>query len=116
DALHADAILATVDDPAAHASRRSKVQVRIGAHDDGGVAAEFERDLLATGQCSTERAPSGSPACLRMSASKREVRGVCGAGLSRTVFPTASAGASLCRTRLSGKLNGVMASTGPIGK
>ncbi len=37
------------------------------------------------------------------------------AGLTTIGAPTASAGATLCATRFSGKLNGVMPSTGPIG-
>ena len=41
--------------------------------------------------------------------------GVCDAGLSTTGHPAAIAGASLCATRLSGKLNGLMAPTTPIG-
>ena len=46
---------------------------------------------------------------------RSDVSGVCGGGLSTTEQPHASAGASLCATRLSGKLNGAMASTGPAG-
>ena len=41
--------------------------------------------------------------------------GVLGAGLSTTGAPTAIAGATLWATRLSGKLNGLIASTGPLG-
>ena len=37
------------------------------------------------------------------------------AGFSTTAQPAASAGAILCATRLSGKLNGVIAPTTPIG-
>ena len=37
------------------------------------------------------------------------------AGLSTTAQPAASAGAILCATRLSGKLNGLIAPTTPIG-
>ena len=37
------------------------------------------------------------------------------AGLSTTLSPAARAGASLCIARLSGKLNGEIASTGPRG-
>ena len=37
------------------------------------------------------------------------------AGFTTIGAPTASAGATLCATRFSGKLNGVMPSTGPIG-
>jgi hypothetical protein len=37
------------------------------------------------------------------------------AGLRTMVFPAAIAGPSLCRGRLRGKLNGVIAAMGPIG-
>ena len=39
--------------------------------------------------------------------------GVALAGFTTMGAPTASAGATLCATRLRGKLNGVMPSTGP---
>ena len=41
--------------------------------------------------------------------------GVCDAGLSTTGHPAAIAGATLCDTRLRGKLNGLIAPTTPIG-
>ena len=41
--------------------------------------------------------------------------GVVEAGLSTTTLPPASAGATLCATRLSGKLNGEMAAITPRG-
>ena len=44
------------------------------------------------------------------------VSGVVEAGFSTTVFPTASAGPTLCATRFRGKLNGVMAETTPRGQ
>ena len=49
------------------------------------------------------------------SASRSDVSGVCGGGLSTIEHPQASAGAILWATRLSGKLNGAMAMTGPAG-
>ena len=42
--------------------------------------------------------------------------GPCDGGLSTIEQPAAIAGASLCAARLSGKLNGEIAATGPIGK
>ncbi len=41
--------------------------------------------------------------------------GVCDAGFSTTGHPAAIAGATLCATRLSGKLNGLIAPTTPMG-
>ena len=64
----------------------------------------------------TLSAPAGQPASATIFASLRAVIGVCEAGLSTTGQPAAIAGASLCDTRLSGKLNGLMAAIGPIGK
>ena len=49
------------------------------------------------------------------SARKSAESGVAAAGLSTTGQPAASAGAILCATRLSGKLNGEIAPTIPIG-
>ena len=51
--------------------------------------------------------------CVR--SSSRAESGVCVAGFRTTGHPAASAGASLCATRLSGKLNGLIPATGPIG-
>ncbi len=59
--------------------------------------------------------PGGSPASCSSSASRSADSGVCDAGLSTTAQPAASAGAILCATRFSGKLNGLMAPTTPIG-
>ena len=62
------------------------------------------------------------PACRRAGRSRRGARraaartaGSPGAGLSTIGAPTAIAGATLCATRFSGKLNGAMPSTGPCG-
>jgi hypothetical protein len=49
------------------------------------------------------------------SATRSAVSGVSSAGLCTTVLPAARAGASLLLDRISGKLNGVMAATTPIG-
>ena len=59
--------------------------------------------------------PAGSPACVSSSASRSADSGVCDAGLRTTAQPAASAGATLCATRLNGKLNGEIAPTTPIG-
>ena len=58
---------------------------------------------------------SGHPASRMIAASLNELTGVWLAGRSRIGLPAASAGATLCETRLSGKLNGVMPATGPSG-
>ena len=57
----------------------------------------------------------GSPASHRMAASARPDSGVRPAGFSTTGAPAATAGPSLCATRLRGKLNGVMAAITPWG-
>ena len=59
--------------------------------------------------------PGGRPASSSSSASRSAESGVWLAGLSTTAQPAASAGASLWATRLSGKLNGEIAPTIPIG-
>jgi hypothetical protein len=59
--------------------------------------------------------PGGSPASSQIAASRRALTGVWLAGLSTTAQPAASAGASLCATRLSGKLKGEIAPMTPIG-
>ena len=57
----------------------------------------------------------GSPASCSSSARSSAESGVWDAGFSTTAHPAASAGAILCATRLSGKLNGLIAPTTPIG-
>ena len=59
--------------------------------------------------------PGGSPASASVSASRPAVSGVRSDGLCTTAQPAASAGATLCSTRFSGKLNGVIAATTPNG-
>ncbi len=62
---------------------------------------------------STENAPSGSSVSASSSPSSSADSGVRGAGLTMIGAPAAIAGAILCATRFSGKLNGAMPSTGP---
>src|SRR3984885_12045987 len=64
----------------------------------------------------TLMAPRGQPASTAISPRRSAVSGVCGAGLMMMGLPEAMAGASLCATRLSGKLKGVIARMGPMGK
>ncbi len=67
------------------------------------------------GPASTLSQPGGRPASCSSSARRSAESGVCEAGLSTTAHPAARAGAILCATRLSGKLNGLIAPTTPIG-
>ena len=64
---------------------------------------------------STENIPGGRSSPAMISPSSSAVSGVAGAGLRMIGAPTARAGATLWATRLSGKLNGAMPSTGPRG-
>ena len=57
----------------------------------------------------------GNPASNRIAVSFRAERGVSVAGLRMTLFPAARAGPTLCATRFSGKLNGLIAKTTPQG-
>ena len=59
--------------------------------------------------------PSGSPASDSACMNMRVVSGVADAGLSTTVQPAASAGATLRVPIASGKFQGVIARTGPTG-
>ena len=59
--------------------------------------------------------PGGRPASSSSSARNSAESGVVDAGFSTTGQPAASAGAILCATRFSGKLNGEIAPTIPIG-
>ena len=65
---------------------------------------------------STDSIRAGRAVSATISASTSAASGVFNAGLSSIGAPTAIAGATLCATRFSGKLNGVIASTGPRGK
>ena len=71
--------------------------------------------ISAAGPQTTLSQPGGRPASVSSSARKSDESGVWLAGLSTTAQPAASAGAILCATRLSGKLNGEIAPTTPIG-
>ena len=84
--------------------------------------------IFATSGCSTSRAPhsepgpattlttpSGIPASAAISAKRSAVSGVSSAGLSTTVLPAASAGASFHAAMTSGKFHGVMSPTTPRG-
>src|SRR3712207_5475593 len=68
---------------------------------------------LGTG--STDQTPAGSSVSARTSPSSSADSGVAGASLTTIGAPAAIAGTTLCATRLSGKLNGAMPSTGPRG-
>ena len=64
----------------------------------------------------TLKTPGGRPASCATSASFRRVSGVLDVGLAMTVLPAAMAGAILCDGRLRGKLKGLIARIGPMGK
>ena len=59
--------------------------------------------------------PGGKPTSLRMRTSSTMARGSCGAGLTTTVLPAASAGATLPAMLTMGKLYEVMQATTPTG-
>ena len=65
--------------------------------------------VTSPGPCTSSMTPSGRPASRKHSAIRMAVSGVSSAGFSTSVFPAASAGPTLCATRFSGKLNGVIA-------
>ena len=67
------------------------------------------------GPVTTFRTPGGSPLSSISSASRIVARGVVLAGLTTTVLPTAMAGAILLAISVSGKFQGTMAPTTPIG-
>ena len=71
-------------------------------------------DSFGTG--STDHMPAGRSVSASSSPRSSAVSGVAGAGLTMIGAPTAIAGATLCATRFSGKLNGAMPRTGPLGK
>ena len=73
------------------------------------------RSPSARSMGSTDTAPGGTPASTSRRPSVRALSGVLVAGLSTMGFPAAMAGASLWAARLSGKLNGEIAATGPTG-
>jgi hypothetical protein len=59
--------------------------------------------------------PAGTPAASTASSTNRMDSGVDGAGLTTTVHPARSAGASLTTTRLIGKFHGAMSTQTPTG-
>ena len=63
----------------------------------------------------TLKTPSGSPACLRSSATRSDALGSFSDGLRMKQFPQASAGAHIHMGTMAGKLNGVMPATTPSG-
>ena len=65
---------------------------------------------------STLTMPSGTPAASMISATLSMTSGSLDGGLRTIGLPDAMAGATLCAARLSGKLNGLIAAIGPIGK
>jgi hypothetical protein len=60
--------------------------------------------------------PAGRPVSATISATASIVKGSLDGGLRTIGLPDAMAGASLCAARLRGKLKGLMAAIGPIGK
>ncbi len=74
------------------------------------------RSATRPGAVTTFNQPGGSPQSSSNSpASSSAVNGVADAGFNTTGQPAAIAGATLCATRLSGKLKGLIAPTTPIG-
>ena len=73
------------------------------------------RSASAVDEGTTETAAGGHPASSAIAPSARAESGVLVAGRTITALPAASAGPSLWQTVLSGKLNGVIASTTPTG-
>ena len=63
----------------------------------------------------TCRTPSGIPASVASSASRRTLSGDCSAGLRTTLFPVASAGPSFHEAIRSGKFHGTTAPITPRG-
>src|SRR2546430_13736617 len=70
---------------------------------------------VAPGPGTTFRAPGGRPAAGAFPPTSRAVGGVSWAGLSTTVHPAASAGATFHVARFKGKFHGTIAPTTPTG-
>ena len=70
---------------------------------------------MRPGPTTTLTTPSGTPASTAMRSKRSAVSGVSSAGLSTTVLPAASAGASFHDAIVSGKFHGVMSATTPSG-
>ena len=73
------------------------------------------RPTSEPGPVMTLRTPGGSPTLAAMSARASAVNGVWLAGLTITVLPHASAGATFHAVSSSGKFHGTMAATTPTG-
>src|SRR5260221_638447 len=69
----------------------------------------------APSPCTRLTWPDGNPASSSSSKNRVAVSGVTSEGFTTTVFPEASAGATLCTTMLSGELNAVIPQTTPRG-
>ena len=65
--------------------------------------------------CRTLSTPSGSPASSASAPRRAAVSGLCSAGLSTTVLPNASAGATFQLACMAGKFHGAIATTTPAG-
>src|SRR5207302_1528096 len=70
----------------------------------------------APGPTTTLSTPGGRPASFISSTNRMVESGVVLAGLATTVLPTASAGAILFASRVSGKFHGMIAPTTPRGR
>ena len=79
----------------------------------GSAASPITSVLVADTSCTT---PASAPACSRCARAASATPGAFGLGFHSTGQPASKAGAILCSARFSGKLNGVIASTGPAGR
>ncbi len=70
---------------------------------------------VAPGPVTTFRAPAGTPASNAIMPSASAVSGVALAGLSTAVLPTANAGATFQEAIISGKFQGTIKPTTPMG-
>ncbi len=85
-----------------------KLSSAIRSSSTSGAASSLEQGI-------TENAPGGRSVSARIPAMISAPTGVFAAGLSTNGHPAAIAGATLCATRLRGKLNGVMKLQTPTG-
>ena len=81
----------------------------------GSLGSDTSSGIRSFGTGSTDHMPAGRSVSASSSPSTNADSGVAGAGLIRMGAPTASAGATLWATRFSGKLNGAIPRTGPLG-
>ena len=92
------------------------------------TSVEPVKEIASTPGCRTSAAPAvspkpgttfstpaGNPASAASSPKRSAVSGVCSAGLSTTVFPQASAGATFHAAIDRGKFHGMIAPTTPTG-